>query len=164
MAVISELLRSEEDGTISFGDYTLSTKAKLDNFEHQGDLYKVKTCQEITKLERNGMFVYESVPGTAVEHLKATDTGMEFSVEGAEDAQVTVELEDEAEYDIVIDGADAGRMKTNLGGKLSLSVELGDAPVKGKRSEVLEQPLSHMTITRSVRPVRMDRSLLLYRK
>ena len=127
MAVISELLRSEEDGTISFGDYTLSTKAKLDNFEHQGDLYKVKTCQEITKLERNGMFVYESVPGTAVEHLKATDTGMEFSVEGAE---VTVELEDEAEYDIVIDGADAGRMKTNLGGKLSLSVELGDAPVK----------------------------------
>lgn len=33
MAVISELLRSEEDGTISFGDYTLSTKAKLDNFE-----------------------------------------------------------------------------------------------------------------------------------
>ena len=128
MAVISELLRSEEDGTISFGDYTLSTKAKLDNFEHQGDLYKVKTCQEITKLERNGMFVYESVPGTAVEHLKATDTGMEFSVEGAEDAQVTVELE--AEYDIVIDGADAGRMKTNLGGKLSLSVELGDAPVK----------------------------------
>ena len=130
MAVISELLRSEEDGTISFGDYTLSTKAKLDNFEHQGDLYKVKTCQEITKLERNGMSVYESVPGTAVEHLKATDTGMEFSVEGAEDAQVTVELEDEAEYDIVIDGADAGRMKTNLGGKLSLSVELGDAPVK----------------------------------
>ena len=124
MAVISELIRTEENGKLSFGDYTLAAKAKLDNFEHQGDLYKVKTCQEITKLERNGMFVYESVPGTAVEHLKATDTGMEFSVEGAEDAQVTVELEDEAEYDIVIDGADAGRMKTNLGGKLSLSVEL----------------------------------------
>ena len=82
MAVISELIRSEADGTISFGDYSLSTKAKLDNFEHQGDVYKVKTCREITKLERNGMFVYESVPGTAVEHLKATDTGMEFSVEG----------------------------------------------------------------------------------
>ena len=24
-------------------------------------------------LERNGMFVYESVPGTAVSHLKATE-------------------------------------------------------------------------------------------
>ena len=74
--------------------------------------------------------LYTSLFRDSVEHLKATDTGMEFSVEGAEDAQVTVELEDEAEYDIVIDGADAGRMKTNLGGKLSLSVELGDAPVK----------------------------------
>ena len=129
MAVISELIRTEENGKLSFGDYTLAAKAKLDNFEKDGDIYKVKTFKEITKLERNGLFVYESVPGTAVEHLKATDTGMEFSVEGAEDAQVTVELEDEAEYDIVIDGADAGRMKTNLGGKLSLSVELGDAPV-----------------------------------
>ena len=130
MAVISELLRSEADGTISFGDYTLSTKAKLDNFEHQGDLYKVKTCREITKLERNGMFVYESVPGTAVTNLNATDTGMTFSVEGAEDAQVTVELESEAEYDIEIDGTDAGKMKTNLGGKLSVSVELGEKPVE----------------------------------
>lgn len=130
MAVISELIRSEADGTISFGDYSLSAKAKLDNFEHQGDIYKVKTCQEITKLERNGMFVYESVPGTAVTNLNATDTGMTFAVEGPEDAQFTVELEAEAEYDITIGGADAGKMNTNLGGKLSVSVELGDAPVE----------------------------------
>ena len=47
-------------------------------------------------------------------------------------AQITVELEDESEYDITIDGADAGKMKTNLGGKLSLSVELGDHPVDVK--------------------------------
>ena len=38
MATISELIRSEADGTISFGDYTLGAKAKLDNFEHQGYL------------------------------------------------------------------------------------------------------------------------------
>ena len=42
MSAISELIRSEADGTISFGDYTLDAKAKLDNFGHQGDLYKVK--------------------------------------------------------------------------------------------------------------------------
>lgn len=129
MAVISELIRSEADGTISFGDYSLSKKAKLDNFEHQGDIYKVKTCQELTKLERNGMFVYESVPGTVVSNLKVSDTGMTFSVEGPEDAQFTVELEPETEYGITIDGANAGSMNTNLGGKLSVSVELGDAPV-----------------------------------
>lgn len=129
MAVIKELIRSEANGTISFGDYSLDTKAKLDNFSHQGDVYKVKTFSEITKLERNGMFVYESVPGTAVTELKATDAGVEFKVEGAEDAQITLELAEETEYSITIDGANAGNMKTNLGGKLSISVELGDEAV-----------------------------------
>ena len=124
MAVVSELIRSEADGTISFGDYTLPQKSKLDNVKHAGDLYKVKTFREITKLERNGMFVYESVPGTTVLHLKASENEMEFQGEGAEDAQITLELEPEKEYDIKVNGVDAGQMKTNLGGKLSLSVEL----------------------------------------
>ena len=132
MTVVKELIRSELDGTLSFGDYTLDTKTKKDGFEFQGDIYKVKTFKEITKLEKNGMFVYESVPGTAVMNLNATDTGLTFQVEGPGDAQITVELEDESEYDITIDGADAGKMKTNLGGKLSLSVELGDHPVDVK--------------------------------
>ena len=124
MATISELIRSEADGTISFGDYTLGAKAKLDNFEHQGDIYKVKTFSEITKLERNGMFVYESVPGTAVLDLDVMEDGMSFLVEGPNDAQITVELEEDTEYAITIDGVNAGQMKTNLGGKLSFSVEL----------------------------------------
>ena len=88
MAAIKELIRKESDNTISFGDYTLDKKTKLDNFEYQGDLYKVKTFGEITKLEKNGSFVYESVPGTAVEHLKETEKGMEFKVEGPEDVQL----------------------------------------------------------------------------
>ena len=124
MGAISELIRTEKDGTISFGDYTLDKKAKLDNFEHDGDLYKVKTFHEITKLERNGLFVYESVPGTAVTDLNVFDDGMTFKVEGPEDAQITLELEENAEYEIFIDGSNMGKMKTNLGGKLSLSVEL----------------------------------------
>ena len=102
MGAISELIRTEKDGTISFGDYTLDKKEKLDNFEHDGDLYKVKTFHEITKLERNGMFVYESVPGTAVTELSVTDNGVSFSVEGPEDAQITLELEENAEYEIFL--------------------------------------------------------------
>lgn len=124
MAAIKELIRKESDNTISFGDYTLDKKTKLDNFEYQGDLYKVKTFGEITKLEKNGSFVYESVPGTAVEHLKETEKGMEFKVEAPEDAQITVGLEADTEYEVYVGGGDAGNMKTNLGGKLSLSVEL----------------------------------------
>lgn len=78
MSVISELIRSEADGTLSFGNYELESKSKKQDFEHQGDLYKVKTFKEITKLERNGMFVYESVPGTTVDHLQVTENGMTF--------------------------------------------------------------------------------------
>lgn len=126
MPVVSELIRVETDGTISFGDYSLESKAKLDNFEYKGDLYKVKTFWEITKLERNGMFVYESVPGTAVTNFKAADTEVSFQVEGTKDAQITLELEEGQEYDVSINGNDAGVMKTNLGGKLSMSVELDE--------------------------------------
>lgn len=127
MAAISELIRTEADGTISFGDYTLGAKAKLDNFEHNGDIYKVKTFAEITKLERNGLFVYESVPGTAVTSFQESDSEVSFMVEGKEDAQITLELEESTEYEISVNGTVAGEMKTNLGGKLSVSVELADA-------------------------------------
>jgi hypothetical protein len=126
MAIISELIREESDGSISFGDYSLAAKSKKDDFKHEGDLYKVKTFKEITKLERNGAFVYESVPGTAVNSLKLSENGVSFLVEGFEDAQVTLELEPETEYDIKVDGNDAGTMKTNLSGKLSLSVEIDE--------------------------------------
>lgn len=127
MAVINELIRAEQDGSISFGNYELETKSKRSDFEHNGDMYKVKTFYEITKLERNGMFVYESVPGTAVTGLELRDDGMKFSVEGKEDAQITVELEADTEYKVLLDGVNVGHMMTNLGGKLSFSAELGEA-------------------------------------
>lgn len=123
MPVVDELIRSEQDGTLSFGNYKLDTKSKLSDFEHCGDSYKVKTFYEITKLERNGSFVYESVPGTAVNNFKATDNGVSFKVEGVEDAQITLELEEGSEYEISVNGESAGKMATNMGGKLVLSVE-----------------------------------------
>ena len=125
MAAVKELIRTEENGTISFGDYELAQKSKLSDYKFQGDLYKVKTFREITKLERNGMFVYESVPGTAVENLTQNGVSMHFWVEGPEDTQITVEMEADSEYEIFLDDVSTGTMKTNLGGKLSFSVELG---------------------------------------
>ena len=135
MAVVKELIRTEENGAISFGDYELAQKSKLSDYQHQGDMYKVKTFKEITKLERNGMFVYESVPGTAVFDLTQNGNQMDFHVEGPEDAQITLELAEETEYEIDIDGKSAGTMKTNLGGKLSLSVELEGADAVAIRVE-----------------------------
>ena len=127
MAVVSELIRKESDGSISFGNYELSTKSKQDDFKHEGDIYKVKTFNEITKLEKNGSFVYESVPGTTVLGLNITEDGMSFGVEGKDSAQITVGLEDEAEYKITVNGKDSGTIKTNLGGKLSLSAQFDDS-------------------------------------
>lgn len=127
MSVVKELIRTEGNGMISFGNYELAQKSKVSDFEHGGDMYKVKTYSEITKLERNGMFVYESVPGTTVLNLDVEENKMSFTVEGPKDAQITVELEEDAQYKVVIDGEEAGQMKTNLGGKLSFSVELEQA-------------------------------------
>ena len=130
MAAVKELLKAETDGTLSFGDYTLGSKTKLDGFGFQGDLYKVKTFSEITKLEKNGMFVYESVPGTAVENFKADEDTVSFKVSGTKDAQFTLELEADSEYKVYMDDVNVGDMKTNLSGKLSVSAELeGDRSV-----------------------------------
>lgn len=124
MAVIDELIREEETGALSFGNYELASKTKKDGFKYNGDIYKIKTFKEITKLEKNGMFVYESVPGTTVHDYRATDKEVALTIEGTTDSQVTLEFEAEKEYKIHIDNVYVGKMKTNLGGKLNLSVEL----------------------------------------
>ena len=130
MAVVSDLINVQED-SLEFGNYELGSKTKKDGFEFQGDIYKIKTFNEITKLEKNGSFVYESVTGTAVNDFKATDTSVSFMVEGNEDAQITLGLEEGTSYDIRINDKDAGTMATNMGGKLVLSVEFdGEKPVK----------------------------------
>lgn len=123
MSVMNELIRVESNGTISFGNYTLDAKAKL-SFQHDNNSYKVKTYKDITKLECNDVFVYESVPGTAVFHFEKAENHVSFSVEGTEGAQITLGLEPETEYEIFVNEESVGVMSTNLGGKLSLSVEI----------------------------------------
>ena len=121
---MAELIRVSENGGLGFGDYTLTEKSKLSDFPHLGDLYKVKTFAEITKLERNGSFVYESVPGTKVEGFKEEDRKISFCVEGKDHTQITLDLEEENEYRVMVNGTNLGKMATNIGGKLVISVEL----------------------------------------
>ena len=42
MSVVKELIRTEENGTISFGNYELAVKSKLSDFEFDGDMYRLK--------------------------------------------------------------------------------------------------------------------------
>ena len=103
MTVVEELIRVENENGLSFGDYTLNAKKKVSDFEFHGDMYKVKTYRDITKLEKNELFVYESVPGTSVFDFEETDVRTEFEVEGFEDTQITLELEAEQEYEVFVD-------------------------------------------------------------
>ena len=132
MSVVAELLRSEESNNISFGNYELGEKKKVEDFAHLGDVYKVKTFNEITKLEKNGMFLYESVPGTTVHEFAETAQGVTFRAEGAHSTQITLGLKEDTEYEIFINESSIGKVKTNLSGKLNLSVDLkaADADVK----------------------------------
>ena len=124
MAAVSELIRKENDNAISFGDHTLAEKAKVEDFDVNGNLYKVKTFKDLTKLERDGMFVYESEPGTSVNTFEVTPLGVSFTVCGDKDAMITVGLKEDTEYSVNVGGRDIGKIRTNLGGKLSISVEL----------------------------------------
>lgn len=133
MSVIKELLKAEADGTLSFGDYELAEKTKLSDFGFEGDVYKVKTYKEITRLEKNDALLFESVPGTAVSSMKATAEEMSFCVEGPEDADLTLGLAEDTLYEIIVNGESAGTMKSNLGGKLSFGVELSE----GQGAEVV---------------------------
>lgn len=123
MAVIQELIRQEENGRISFGNYLMDEKKKVLDFEANGDLYKVKTFREITKLEKNGKMLLEAVPGATIHNFGIDERGARFSVESEEDIQITLELEPETEYKILIDDVNVGKMKTNMAGKVNFSVE-----------------------------------------
>lgn len=124
MAVIEELIRTEEDNTLSFGNYMLEEKTKLENYEFEGDFYKVKTYNAITKLEKNGGFIYESVPGSTVTNFKSGNESVSFDVQAAKDVQINLELEPDKVYRVFVNDTNVGQMRTNLGGKVNISVAL----------------------------------------
>ena len=119
MAGIKELIRTEEDNTLSFGNYDLPTKGKVSDYVFDGDVYKVKTFHDITRLEKNETFAYESTPGTVVTDYKET-----------EDTLIIVAVEDDTEYQVSVDDAVIENYETNLSGKIVISLELEPGCVK----------------------------------
>ncbi|MHC1748485.1 MAG: endosialidase [Cellulosilyticaceae bacterium] len=128
MAVIKEIIRINEDATLSFGNYELQEKTKVLDFEVDGRLYKAKSFYEVTKLKRDGVLVYESLPGTAVHHFKVTDREVNFKVEGKTMSQITLELQPNTEYKLIIDDVIVDTVKTTLSGKFNFSVECTSEP------------------------------------
>ena len=125
-----DIIWTSDNGKLVFGNYELPEKQKKEDFPHCGDLYKIKTYNTMTKLEKNGLFLFESVPGTNVTEFEENDDGLFFKVESDKDAQITVGLEENTEYDIEIDGKSIGKIKSNGSGKVSFSVELQKGETK----------------------------------
>lgn len=131
MSNVKELIVQDNDA-LSFGDYSLPQKTKLSDFPFDGDTYKVKTFREITRLERNGVMLYESVPGSAVHNFADGENELTFEVESNDDIEITLGMEPESEYKVYVDETNIGRMSSNLGGKISFSIELNE----GKTSRI----------------------------
>jgi hypothetical protein len=128
MAVVENGIVLENDGTISFGDYKRDEKLKVENFEVEGNIYKVRTHKEVTRLSENGKLVLETVPGATVHSLKVGDRVTSFDIEGNGSVQVTLELENDTVYNIYIDDVEIDKLKSNLSGKVSFSAELTSTP------------------------------------
>lgn len=123
MAVVEEIIRKEENGNLSFGNYKLAKKTKVLDFEVEGRLYKAKTFHEVTKLKRDGALVYESLPGTAVHNFSVTDNGVSFEVEGNESTQITLELEPKTQYKLIVDDVMIGKIDSTISGKVNFVVD-----------------------------------------
>ncbi|MDR1018558.1 MAG: endosialidase [Lachnospiraceae bacterium] len=125
MAVVKELLVANvEKGTLDFGDYTLTSKSKKDGVVLEGENYKVKTYNQITRLEKNENMIFESVPGTAVFDFTYEPDVIEFKISAPEDVSFTVDVEENTEYELFVDGVHMGTIETNVSGKLNASVEV----------------------------------------
>jgi len=124
MAIIDEII-SVSNGKLSFGNYLSYDKQKVSNFESDGNMYNVGTHRLVTRLEKNNGLLLEAVPGATVHDLEISDNTVEFSIEGFDSTQITMELEGATEYKIDVDNLQAGVTTSSKSGKLCFSLELG---------------------------------------
>ena len=128
MSVVTEIIRLENDQTLSFGNYSVEQKQKVEDFEALGDLYKVKTHKQVTRLEKNGRLLIETVPGAAIFNFHAAEDVVSFAASGFGDTNITTELESETHYSIFVDNTNIGEMRSNVGGKITFSAPLSETP------------------------------------
>lgn len=128
MSVINENIRVENDGTISFGNYEVEKKQKVDDYKVGGDLYSLRTHKDVTRLEKNSKLLIETVPGAAVHRFSLGNAFVAFDAEGCGDTSIILELESATEYTVYADDVNLGKIKSNVVGKINFSAELDSKP------------------------------------
>jgi len=124
MAVVSEIIRVESDNTLSFGNYLATDKQKFSDFKLGGDIYKIKTHNELTRCERNDKMLLETVPGTTIHNFGILKNKLTFAAEGAGNTQFTIGLEPNSEYQVFVDDNLVGKTNSGISGKINFGAEL----------------------------------------
>lgn len=137
MAVIDNAIMVAEDKSLSFGNYIVTEKQKINDFNVDGDIYKLRTHNEITKLTKNEKLLIETYPGAAIHNFKVSEKVTTFGIEGYKSTSVTLELEAGATYSLFIDDVNLDKIKANLSGKLNFSIEL-NSDVKNVKIEKIK--------------------------
>lgn len=127
MSIVNEILKAENN-YLCFGNYLVTEKQKLEDFAFNGDKYKVKTHNEITRLEKNGQMILETVPGSAVHKFSMNENEISFEAEGFKNTQVTLEVEPKQNYKLEIDDVVISTTKSSSFGKFSFSLTLFSYP------------------------------------
>jgi len=129
MAVIKEGIIANTDGSISFGNYEAAEKIKVNDFEHGGAIYSVRTHKDVTRLERNNDLLFEAVPGAAVFNFEINEQIMRFDIEGAGSSQLTICLEPSAHYMLTVCKEAPVDLETGrASGKINYGVMLSATP------------------------------------
>lgn len=124
MSAIQEGIILNEDKTLSFGNYEVTEKIKITDFNVDGNIYKIRTHNEVTRLSKNGNLLLETVPGATIHNLSITEKEATFSAEGLGDTLITLELEPNTNYSLFINDVNIDKIKTNLSGKINFSTTL----------------------------------------
>jgi hypothetical protein len=131
MSKLPRGINVNENNSLCFGNYRAKDKIKVDNFEHMGNLYSLRSHHLVTRLEKNGELLIESVPGATFTNFTTSETGYEFEVSGLQDGQITLGLAPETPYTLQINACgNPSAAATNRSGKLSFSIELSEDPKK----------------------------------
>jgi hypothetical protein len=125
-----------DDKSLNFGDYLTKEKIKVKDFDVNGDMYSVKTHNEVTRLERNGLLLVECVPGASFWNFTMNEDEITCVAKGSGVTNLTLELAPETEYAFFIAGKKIGGQKSNISGKISFSAELIESGIDIKVQRV----------------------------
>ena len=126
MAIITEVIRVEDNGTLSFGNFEAKDKQKADDFLLNGNTYSVRTYKDVTRIEKNKELLMETIPGAAIHNFHKDESGVNFTVEGFTNTNITVQLNNDTLYRITCGKSKLGSVKSNLSGKMSFSLDISD--------------------------------------